>query len=289
MNNQESKSSQSVNVQVRSDLPDNKNGLANNTASNHNQVSPSRMFSLPDSSPIKAKEENMKRNCFIIALGLTIVVLSFALAACEVPTSTTRVRTDMPFEQLVKESRILLDDFWSKTFAANGWQYRTATGLLYYTEPIETACGQLKMENAYYCPPSHDIYFDDAFLREIYNQDGDFAVVTILAHEWGHLIQGNLGILDGKQKRYATVVTELQADCFAGAFAKYVSEMKLLEDMDLDEGGVRLFKTGDYSPWYHPDHHGRPMQRIDNYLNGWKYGIPVCFSDAGIRQFQPKN
>lgn len=271
----------------------------------------------------------MKRNSFIIVLGLIIVVLSFGLVACErtkedgqnqrnnppkngsiledlinagrnrnggnqlptnapTPRPTMRVSTDMPFDQLVTFSRNLLDDFWSKTFAANKWQYRTATGFHYYTETVQTACGPSVMENAFYCPRSHTIYYDDAFLRDIYNKDGDFAVVTVLAHEWGHLAQGNLGIIGGNQQYFA-IDTELQADCFAGAFAKYVDENKYLEDKDLDEGGEKLFKIGDYRPWFDPQAHGRPLQRIDSYLNGWKYGIRACFSKAELQQFQPRN
>jgi predicted metalloprotease len=64
--------------------------------------------------------------------------------------------------------------------------------------------------------------------------------VTILAHEWGHLVQGNLGLLKGQ---YYTVQTELQADCFAGAWAAHAGEEGLLEEGDLEEGANALFRA----------------------------------------------
>lgn len=65
--------------------------------------------------------------------------------------------------------------------------------------------------------------------------------MTILAHEWGHLVQANLGFLNGQ---YLTIQTELQADCFAGSWASHAGEEGYLEEGDLDEGASSLFKAG---------------------------------------------
>ncbi len=196
-----------------------------------------------------------------------------------VPASTERISADMPFNQLVTVSRKLLDEFWSREFAAYRKRYQTARGFYYYNQPINTPCGVPKLNNAYYCPSNHSVYFDDAFLKKMYRETGNFAAVTILAHEWGHLVQANLGIRHDNRKIYS-IQTELQADCFAGAFAGYLYRKGMLEDYDLDEGGAMLFNIGDKhgTPWFDAQAHGRPIARIDAYLEGYKRGTGQCFS-----------
>lgn len=190
-----------------------------------------------------------------------------------------RTASDMPFDQLVTVSRNLLDEFWAREFAARGISYQTARGFYYYIQPLNTPCGVLELNNAFYCERNHSVYFDDRFLRKVYNEAGDFAVVTILAHEWGHLAQRNLGIVRDNRTIYS-IQTELQADCFAGAFAGYVDQKGMLEDYDLDEGGAKLFNVGDLkgTPWFDRQAHGRPIERIDAYLEGYKRGIRQCFT-----------
>ncbi len=135
------------------------------------------------------------------------------------------------------------------------------------------------MGNAFYCPPDKTIYYDDALLRGFYNDPGDYAAVTVLAHEWGHSIQDDLGI----KKQAAggqnyTIQTELQADCFAGAFARHILELGYLEEGDLEEGGEALLKGGDPRSfkWFDPQAHGKPFQRGAYFNKGWEGGIQPC-------------
>lgn len=202
-----------------------------------------------------------------------------------VSQSTERISADMPFYQLVTVSRNLLDEFWAREFVAYGKRYQTARGFYYYNQPVNTSCGVLQLNNAFYCPTNHSVYYDDAFLRKMYRETGDFAAVTVLAHEWGHVVQANLGIVRDNRKIYS-IQTELQADCFAGAFAGYLYRKGMLEDYDLDEGGAKLFNIGDKhgTPWFDPQAHGRPIARIDAYLEGYKRGTKQCFSYTQTRQ-----
>ncbi len=202
-----------------------------------------------------------------------------------VPVSTERISSDMPFYQLVTVSRNLLDEFWMREFNTYGRRYQTARGFYFYNQPPNTPCGVLELNNAYYCPSNHSVYYDDRFLRKMYRETGDFAAVTVLAHEWGHLVQANLGIMPNSQKIYS-IQTELQADCFAGAFAGYLNRKGMLEDYDLDEGGANLFSLGDLkgTPWFDAQAHGKPIARIDAYLEGYKRGSRQCFSYTQTRQ-----
>jgi uncharacterized protein len=168
-----------------------------------------------------------------------------------------------------------LDTFWTEVFKESGVRYRPPADFLPYTRPVQTACGPAVLNNAFYCPRAHGIYYDYNFLQDQLNDDGDFAPVTILAHEWGHLVQGNLNLLTGQ---FYTIQTELQADCFAGAWAKHAADRGLLEEGDLEEGANSLFKAGDDIdlPWFDPGAHGQPEQRVEAFTIGFEQGVDGC-------------
>ena len=93
----------------------------------------------------------------------------------------------------------------------------------------------------FYCPADELVYFDLDFLTQLQNQFGavgDLAAQYIVAHEYGHHVQNLLGISsdvsrlqqqDPSQANQYSVALELQADCFAGAWAKTADERGLLE------------------------------------------------------------
>jgi uncharacterized protein len=182
------------------------------------------------------------------------------------------------FEDLIDDAASLINDFWAQQFEDANVQYDPPTEFVAYTQPIRTVCGPAEPSNAFYCPGSHGIYYDINFLQEQLETDGDFAPVVILAHEWGHLVQANLGLLNGE---VFTIQTELQADCFAGAWSAYAGELDLLEEGDLDEGATALFKAGDDldTPWFDPGAHGQPDQRVDAFLQGLENGVDACFDE----------
>jgi hypothetical protein len=132
------------------------------------------------------------------------------------------------------------------------------------------------MNNAFYCSASNSIYFDYNFISKVYSQVGDYAAVSIIAHEWGHLVQTQLGISNG---RFFSIQMELQADCSAGAYTKYAEGMRELEEGDMEEAGVGLFNAGDPRgmPWFASQAHGKSMQRISAFLDGYKGGARACF------------
>jgi hypothetical protein len=167
-----------------------------------------------------------------------------------------------------------INEYWSQVFSDSGIDYYPPEEFLSYTEPIDTACGPAALDNAFYCSESHGIYYDINFLQAQLDTDGDFAPVVILAHEWGHLVQANLGILRG---RYLSIETELQADCLAGTWTTHAGEMGYLEEGDLEEGATALFKAGDLDiPWFDPSAHGTPDQRVQAFLDGLQYGVSRC-------------
>jgi hypothetical protein len=175
-----------------------------------------------------------------------------------------------------------INAFWINEFREAGVRYDPPADFVAYNSEIQTACGSALLNNAFYCGPAHGIYYHFDFLQEQLDTDGDFAPVTILAHEWGHLVQGNLGLLGGQ---FYTIQTELQADCFAGAWAASAGERNLLDEGDLEEGATSLFRAGDDldTPWFEPGAHGQPEQRIDAFVIGLEQGTDGCFGEGAFR------
>ncbi len=147
------------------------------------------------------------------------------------------------------------EETWAQLFAQSGARYAPAT-LVAYTGGTQTQCGmgQAAM-GPFYCPTDQSIYIDPAFFNELsqrFGAPGDFAMAYVIAHEVGHHIQNLQGTLDRAQASQARVGqsegnqvqvgVELQADCYAGVWAK---RSGALEQGDIEEGMRAAEAIGD--------------------------------------------
>ena len=160
--------------------------------------------------------------------------------------------------QYVRAVGTLLQDFWTESFAESGQDYRPAT-LVIFDAPTSTGCGMGTPETGpFYCPADDRVYIDFGFYEQLEQQlgfDGDFAMAYVIAHEWGHHVQNVLGINDEVQRRAGgrqdagadslSVKLELQADCFAGVWAKSAFEDERLEAGDFNEAIEAAQAVGD--------------------------------------------
>ena len=112
-------------------------------------------------------------------------------------------------------------------------------------------------------------------MEDVLDQQGDLAPVYILAHEWGHLVQGNLNLFAGRD----TFFTEQEADCLAGVYVQNLEERGLLEEGDFDEGLRQAWAVGDNLPDTHPGAHGSPQERATAFMLGFEEGANACFSE----------
>ncbi len=159
--------------------------------------------------------------------------------------------------QFVGDVGSLLEGFWSDEFQASGEPFEKA-GLVIFDTPTDTGgCGVGQPQaGPFYCPPSRKMFIDFGFYQQLEDQlgfDGDFAMAYVLAHEYGHHVQNLLGIDDQVRKAQEgaseaevnalSVKMELQADCFAGVWAKDVYDR--LERGDLDEAIDAAQAVGD--------------------------------------------
>ncbi|WP_105300731.1 neutral zinc metallopeptidase [Anaerococcus marasmi] len=184
------------------------------------------------------------------------------------------------------------EDVWHDKFEENGGTYHEAQMTL-YQDTTKTGCGiaQSRM-GPFYCPVDKTVYFDVSFYDDLKNRfggGGDFALAYVLAHEVGHHVQNELGIIkqtnDLRQRLSETeynkvsVAQELQADYFAGLFAYYVKEKGYLEEGDIEEamnsasaiGDDRIQEMAGRDVDVDSFTHGSSAQRKEAFDLGFKY------------------
>jgi predicted metalloprotease len=184
------------------------------------------------------------------------------------------------------------EDAWTKIFASAGRRYVPPT-LVLFSGATSSACGYASSASGpFYCPNDRKVYIDLAFYDQLKNQfraPGDFAEAYVIAHEIGHHVQNQLGLLkEGNLGRGASseaVRTELQADCFAGIWAKNADAEGILEVGDIDEALNAATQIGDDTLEKRtqgravPDSftHGTSAQRSGWFKRGYAMGtISAC-------------
>jgi predicted metalloprotease len=151
------------------------------------------------------------------------------------------------------------EDTWGAIFQANGLQYLPPK-LVLYRDEMPTACGSgSAAAGPFYCPLDRKVYLDLSFFQQLsdeFQAPGEFAEAYVLAHEVGHHVQNLLGI-SGKvraaqerasdaQANQLSVRLELQADCFAGVWAKHADQTKhILEQGDVESALRAAAAVGD--------------------------------------------
>ena len=191
-------------------------------------------------------------------------------------------------EEIVNASIVDLESFWSETMPAQwGIDFRPLAGIgpYFVSQGDRPRCGgpmdrSEYRENAFYCGVDDTIQWDaEGLMAPLFQQFGDFTVALVLAHEWGHAVQDRFGFDDFNQP---TIISELQADCFAGAWTGRVaadqSDVLRLEPGDLEEAMAGFLLIGDSlgSAPGGPDAHGGSFDRLNAFFDGFTEGVPRC-------------
>jgi predicted metalloprotease len=194
----------------------------------------------------------------------------------------------------------VLDDIqktWAADFAKRGQTYPHAKLVLFSGE-VRSGCGAAEAATGpFYCPTDRKAYIDLSFyddLRARFGAPGDFAQAYVIAHELGHHIQNVLQIeprirrqqrAEPASANRLSVQMELQADCFAGIWAKSTDQRNLLDAEDVDEaltcasaiGDDRLQKQAGGRVNAETFTHGSSEQRVRWFKTGMQHGdIESC-------------
>jgi predicted metalloprotease len=197
-----------------------------------------------------------------------------------------------------------IQDYWAEAMPRYfGDSYKPAK-TVYFSRAVRTACGNADSGvGPFYCPGDDRVYIDLTFYRLLADQlgaPGEFAQPYVLAHEYGHHIQDLTGIeadmrrrqqRDPDQANALSVKLELQADCFAGVWAKNAtgtddgSGQKIftsITEQDIQEGLDTAAKIGDDTlqqrsgGTINPAEftHGTSAQRQEWFRTGYDSGTP---------------
>ncbi len=192
---------------------------------------------------------------------------------------------------------------WSTIFQQSGETYPEPT-LVLFSGSTRSACGQASSATGpFYCPGDRKVYLDTQFFAQLEQQfdaAGDFAQAYVIAHEVGHHVQNLTGVLpEFNRQRQAmgereanrmSVRVELQADCYAGIWAKSADKEGILSDGDLEEALNAAQQIGDDTlqkrsqGYVVPDafNHGTSAQRMKWFKRGYDSGnVSACDTFSG--------
>jgi len=196
------------------------------------------------------------------------------------------------------------EDRWTEIFTASGRTYHPPK-LRLFSGAEDGGCGLAQSAmGPFYCPRDQRVYLDTSFFDDLQNKFGgcsnskacQFSEAYVIAHEVGHHVQDELGILprvtqaqEAASKAAANALQvriELQADCFAGVWANRAQQKHhFLDPGDVDQALQTAAAIGDdrlqkeTQGYVVPDSftHGTSEQRKRWFSNGFNQGqVSAC-------------
>ncbi|MDQ3696085.1 MAG: neutral zinc metallopeptidase [Chloroflexota bacterium] len=199
--------------------------------------------------------------------------LAMVVSAQSTPEPNRYVRESQGYAGQFADVLEELDAFWFGIFSEAGVVYR-APAVIPLERPVQTGCGAAGPQDfAFYCPRNETIYYSPRGFAAHDLQIGDFAPIVVMAHEWGHHAQWLVGIVPEPGNAF-----ELQADCFAGAYASKAGQQGLLDPGDITEAVMGSAAAGDPLglPQDAPGAHGINDDRVIAFMRGYLDGVTGC-------------
>jgi len=232
--------------------------------------------------------------------GCGAVVIGEANPGLSAPTDapagdvTVVGATGEPIDVLAQNALADLETYWDEQFPdVYGTRFEPLRGGYFSVDPSTSAPGEFPdgvgcgadprevASNAFYClasqsPNSDSITYDRAFLAELADGYGRFLPALVMAHEFGHAVQGRVG------SPGASIATETQADCFAGAWTAWVAEGNAshsqLREAELDDllRGYFLLRDPVGTSAGQESAHGSYFDRVSAFQEGFDDGPEAC-------------
>ena len=129
-----------------------------------------------------------------------------------------------------------IQGFWSDALPRQANRSYSPADTVVFSGRVETRCGAASSAvGPFYCPVDRQVYLDTTFFEDMLENrlggsGGDFAEAYVLAHEYGHHVQNLLGVMGRVRTQQGAgsdaVRLELQADCLAGMWSRYATEVE---------------------------------------------------------------
>ena len=199
---------------------------------------------------------------------------------------------------------------WTDIFAQAGKTYKPPT-LVMFSGATKSGCGFA--QGPFYCPIDQKVYLDTSFFQDLEKRFGacnvgsktcQFSKAYVIAHEIGHHVQNQLGLLPQVQEAQRAmgkadanslqVRVELQADCLAGVWAnRGQAKWRFIEPGDVESALQTASAIGDdrlqrkTQGYIVPDAftHGTSAQRTQWFITGLKSGaLASCDTFASAQR-----
>ncbi|GAB3362320.1 neutral zinc metallopeptidase [Modestobacter lapidis] len=241
--------------------------------------------------------------------GCTVVLVPGSASPASAPVGAVAIEefpiigaVDDEVDRLARNALTDLNTYWAEQFEPTfGTGFTPLTGGYYSVDPADVnpaaypgghiGCGQPPesiVDNAAYCLPSNQypggdaISYDRSFLRELAEQYGRFIPALVMAHEFGHAVQGRVGYPTPQ-----SIAIETQADCFAGAWTAWVADGEAphntIRAAELDEvlRGYLLLRDPVGTSTREQEAHGSYFDRVSAFQQGFDEGPTSCRDEFG--------
>lgn len=208
---------------------------------------------------------------------------------------------DEPIDQFARNALADLEAFWTEAYPEYfGEEYAPLAGGYFSVDSAdlddgafpETGIGcadssippEVVAGNAFYDPVCDLIAYDRSLLQELSDDYGRFLVPVVMAHEFGHAMQGRFGFAESGR----SIQDETQADCLAGAWTRWVADGEAphlsLREPELDDvvRGFLLLRDDVGSDPDDVEAHGSYFDRVSAFHDGFDTGLATCRDDFEV-------
>lgn len=240
---------------------------------------------------------------YFLGIDVTPLLQNPGTGQTGAPAQITRAQitpADQQAGEFVSVTLADTEEVWTRVFREQLNRQYTPAVLVLFKGSTASPCGSASgATGPFYCPQDKKVYLDTAFFVTLENQlgaKGDFASAYVVAHEIGHHVQDELGILGQASQQRAqvsearsneiSVRLELQADCLSGIWAREAEQQfGSIEPGDFEEavnaarqiGDDTLQRNAGQQPMPHTFTHGTSEQRARWFQTGLQSGqLDTC-------------
>ena len=212
-------------------------------------------------------------------------------ASRPLPASNPQAQEGTEVTKYLQEVITNVDTYWTETLERAG-QPEPRVGFVVIPEgrAARTGCQVVADETAaFYCTGDDTIYISEQLASDLWkgiNDDfpgqragygravGDFGLAYVVAHEYAHNVQYELGFYELQPRGGGVRAFELQADCMAGLWGNSVYRAGRIKPGDVEEAMSTALAAGDFD-YNNAQHHGTPQERRAAWLLGYEGGDPT--------------